>query len=130
MSTAREYHTAQVHYVRKGVSYSDLTSGTAFTVGTLPAGAVVLDACAVVTTAFNSATSDVLNIGTASDGDGFATSLDITSAGKKAADELATSDDLLFSAAANVTATWTGTGAAPSAGAVEVIVSFVVDNDN
>ena len=129
MTTAREYHTAQVHYVRKGVALADLTSGTAVTIGTLPAGAVVTDAYAVVTTAFNSGTSDLLDMGTSGDPNGFMTAVSIASVGKKAADELATSDDLSLSAATDVSATWTGAGAAATTGAMELIVEFVVDND-
>lgn len=129
MGIAREYHSQQVHYFRKGVSLSDLTSGTAVTLGTIPSGAMVVDAYAVVTTAFDSGTSDVLDIGTSGDGDGFATDLDISSVGKKSADELATSDDLVVSADTDLTFAWTGAGTAATAGAMEVVVEFIPDND-
>lgn len=128
--SAREYHTQQVHYFRKGVALADLTSGTAVTLGTVPAGAVIVDAYAVVTEAFDSGTSDVLDIGTSDDGDGFATDLDISSVGKKAADELESSNDLVVSADTDITFAWTADGTAATAGAMEVIVEFIPDNDS
>lgn len=126
---AREFHTQQVHYLRYGAALDDLTSGTAVTIGTIPAGAIVTNAYGIVTTAFDSGTSDVLDIGTSADGDGFATDLDISSVGKKAADELATSDDLLAATDTDITFSWTGAGTAATAGALEVVVEFIPDND-
>lgn len=129
MGKARAYHQTLVHYVRKGVSLSELTSGTAVTIGTLPAGAVVDDAYAVVTTAFNSGTSDLLDMGTSGDPNGFMSAVSVATAGKKSADDLATSDDLSLSADTEVSFTWTGAGTAASAGALEAVVKFVIDND-
>lgn len=127
---ARSYHTQQVHYFRKGVTLADLTSATAVTIGTIPAGAIIKDAYAVVTTAFDSGTSDLLDMGTSGDPNGFMTAVSVAAAGKKAADELATSDDLVTSAETTVSATWTGAGTAATAGAMELVVEFIPDNDS
>lgn len=122
-TTAREYHTDQVHYVTCPIVYTTLS----YTVGKLPAGALVVDAGVMVTTAFAGGTPQTLDIGTSSDGDGFATALVITSKGLKAADELATSDDLYMSAATEVTATLSA-GATVSAGAGYVFISYIMAN--
>lgn len=120
-TTARKFHTDQVHYVTCPIVYTTL----AYTIGKLPAGAAVIDAGVIVTTAFAGGTPQTLDIGTSADPDGFATLLVITSAGKKVADELATSDDLYQTADTDVTATLTA-GATPSAGAGYVYVAYVM----
>lgn len=120
-TTARLYHTDQVHYVVKPIVYTTLS----YTIGTLPKGAVIVDAGVIVTTAFAGGTPQTLDIGTSADGDGLATALVITSAGRKVADELATSDDLVMTADTDVTATLSA-GATTSAGAGYVYVSYIV----
>lgn len=120
-TNAREYHTDQVHYVVTPVVYTTLTG----TIGKLPAGAMVVDAGFLVTTAFAGGTPQTLDMGTSTDPDGFATALVITSAGLKAADELATSDDLYMSAATDVTYTLSA-GATVSAGAGYAYVSYIM----
>lgn len=129
MARGQQFHTNQTHYLRKTLSVGDITSGVAVNLGYIPAGACVLGASAVVSVAFDSATSDVLDIGTSSDGDGFATDLDISSVGLKVADELATSDDLYASTETLLTAAWTGAGTAPTVGTVIVHVEYSVDNE-
>jgi len=122
-STARKFHHDLVHYVTKPIVYTTLT----YTIGKLPKGAMVVDAGAVITTAFAGGTPQTLDMGTTGDPDGFATALVITSAGLKAADELATSDDLLMAADTDVTATLSA-GATPSAGAGYVYVAYIIAN--
>lgn len=124
-TTARKFHTDQVHYVSCPIVYTTL----AYTIGKLPKGAAVVDAGVVVTTAFAGTAAQTLDIGTSADADGFATALVITSAGLKAADELATSDDLYMSADTDVTATLSA-GTAPSAGAGYVYVGYIIANRN
>lgn len=124
-TTARKFHTDQVHYVSCPIVYTTLS----YTIGKLPKGAAVIDAGVVVTTAFAGGTPQTLDIGTSADGDGFATALAINSAGLKAADELATSDDLYMSADTDVTATLSA-GATPSAGAGYVYVAYIIANRN
>ena len=130
MGKAREYHQAMSHYVRKGISVADMTSTGVITIGTLPAGAVILNAFAVVTEAFDSATSDLLDMGTLGDPNGFMTAVSVATVGKKSADELATSNDLVLAAETDVVAVWTSDGTVATAGQMELIVEFVVDNDN
>jgi len=126
MPEAVKYHTHQTHYLRKTVGY--LTRGTAVTVGVLPAGAIVVGAGAIVTTAFNGSGTDFLDIGTADDPDGFATDLDVSTKGNKVWDELATSDDLYSTSEVTVTATYADSGTDATAGSAEVYVQFIPSN--
>lgn len=128
MTVAREYHTSQVHYLRKTVALADLTSATAVVIGTVPEGAIVADAYAVVTTAFDSGTSDLLDMGNPDDPNGFMTAVSIASVGKKSADELATSNDIgPYTAATDISATWTADGTAASAGEMTLVVEYLAD---
>lgn len=120
-STARLYHTDQIHYVTCPIVYTTLS----YTIGKLPKGAAVVDAGVFVTTAFAGGTPQTLDIGTSGDPDGFATALVITSEGRKAADELATSDDLVMTEDTDVTATLSA-GATTSAGAGYVYVAYIM----
>jgi deoxycytidylate deaminase len=127
-STARQFHTQQTHYLRKSITYSDI--GSTVSLGKVPIGAIVVDAYVVVSTGFNSGSTDILDIGTSDDTDGFATDLDLQTAGKIAADELATSNDLgPYASETELKAVVAATGTAASAGAAEVVVEFIPDND-
>lgn len=122
-TTARKLHQDVVHFVSVPIVYTTLS----YKIGTLPKGAAVVDAGVFVTTAFAGGTPQTIDIGTSADGDGFATALVITSAGRKVADELATSDDLVMLADTDVTATLSA-GATPSAGAGYAYVSYIIVN--
>ncbi|XAI96513.1 hypothetical protein [Microcystis phage Mae-JY35] len=122
-TVARKFHHDLVHYVSTPVAYTTLTG----TIGTVPAGALVVDAGFVVTTPFAGVTPQTIDMGTAADPDGFATALVITAAGLKAADELATSDDLYI--ATDTTLTYTlSAGATVSAGAGYAFVAYIIAN--
>ncbi len=121
-SQARIYHTNQTHYLRKDIEYTD--TGT-ITVGKLPAGAIVVGAGVIVSTAWNSGTSDVLDIGTSGDGDGFATDLALTTIGNIVWDELATSNDLYSASEVTVQCAVTSVGTAATAGVGHVYVQYI-----
>lgn len=136
VNDAQQFHHNLLHFLRVKKALADITSGTSFSVGWVPAGATVYDAYAIVDTAFNSGTSDLLDIGFENAGDGttsdpneFMTAVSIASVGKKAADELATAGDLRFPSGAQITATWTGAGTAATTGNMDVVVLYAVDND-
>lgn len=122
MPNAYEYHTHQTHFLRKDISYTDTST---VTVGVLPAGAIVVGAGVVVSTAWNSGTSDVLDIGTSGDGDGFATDLALGTIGNIVWDELATSNDLYSTSEVTVTCAVTSVGTAASAGTGHVYVQYI-----
>ena len=119
----RRYHTAQTHYLRADISYTD--DGTAVTVGHLPPGAIVVGAGVVVSTAFNAGTGNVLDIGTSDDGDGFATDLALGTIGNIVWDELATSNDIYATGGVQVDALVTLTGTAATAGTGHVYVEYI-----
>lgn len=122
-STALKYHTKQIHYLIKEVNYSDGASAVV-TVGKVPANSVVLNAYAVVTTAFNAGTGNVMDIGTSGDEDGLATDIALGTIGRISADEFATSNDLYVTSDTTFTATLALTGTAASAGKAFVVIEF------
>lgn len=121
-TTARQYHTSQVHYLRKAITFGDTA---AVNVGIIPAGAVVIDAGVVVSTSFNG-TTPTLNIGPVGDPDGYASAISLGTVGKVGADELATSDDLYVTADTTITATPALTSATTGVGVV--YVTYLVNN--
>ena len=126
MGVGREFHTQQVHYLRKRITFAD---SAAVTVGVLPAGAVVLRGGVAVQTAFNAATTNVLDIGTSGDDDGFATDLALGAVGVIVADEMATSNDWYSTSEQTITATYAQTGTAATAGVGFVWIEYLPNND-
>lgn len=125
MSVARVYHTQQIHFLRKSMTYDGTLS---VDVGTLPSGAIIVPNAsgAFVTTAFTASTTvQTLDIGYADDADEYASALVLTSAGQI---ELDVETDLLLPEDRTVTATLTA-GSGPTAGALEVIIAYIPDND-
>lgn len=123
-TVARQYHTSQVHYIRKNIAYTDGATAVV-TVGVIPAGSVVIRGGVVVTTAFNAGTGNVLDIGTSGDDDGFATDIALGTIGVIVADEMATTNDANITSDTTITATLALTGTAASAGAGVVWVEYL-----
>lgn len=123
MSTARITQIPAIHYVAKNIAFSD--NGSAITIGVVPAGSVVLRAYAVVTTAFDAGTANVLDIGTVADPDGFATDIALGTIGVITADEFATSNDAAATADTTIVATPALSGTAATAGAASVVVEYI-----
>lgn len=124
-NVARVYHTQQVHYLRKSMTYDGTLS---VDVGTVPSGALIIPNAsgAFVTTAFTASTTvQTLNIGYADDADEYASALVLTTAGQI---ELDVETDLLVPADRTITATLTA-GSGPTAGALEVVIAYIPDND-
>ena len=125
-SSARQYDTQQVHYLRRSITFAD--AGLTLTIGTIPAGAIVLKALSGVhvTTAFNAAGADTLDIGPSTDSgtDLWATALDMSATNFIPMDE---SVSLLVSVDTIVQCDVTSSGS--SAGAAEVIICYIPDND-
>lgn len=115
-------YRGDVMTIRKRITY---TNTTATTIGKLPAGAAVIGGGVQVITAFNDSGTDVINVGTSSDTDAYATLLDVSSVGFKAFDELATHDDYSDTAEVTVVAAFTGQNSNASAGVADVIVTYV-----
>lgn len=126
-TTARQYATQQVHYLRKSITYSN--NGTALTVGVIPAGSLILKPMSgvQVTTVFNAGTTNVLDIGTSADDDLFATDLALGSLAFVPLDEAI--GGFLVAADTTITATVGLTGTAATTGAGEVVICYIPDND-
>jgi hypothetical protein len=124
----RQYHTQQVHFLRKSISYADGTSNV-YTVGVIPAGSLILKPMSGVhvTTVYNSGTNNLLNIGTSADDDLFGTSLSLTAANFIPLDE--SIGGYLVAADTTITASHALTGTAATTGAGEVVIADIPDTD-
>ena len=105
------------------ISYADLVSGAAQTAIQLPVNAVVQAGAVVVKTAFNSATSDVIVVGDSASSNRYRASVSIAAAGRQA---LTPTGYLTLTTTRGLQVTWTGVGAAPSAGALRLEVEYIV----
>lgn len=123
-SVDRNHGTQYPLVATQDFSYAQLTSGSAVGAIKLPYGARVIGGGVLITTAFNSATSDKIDIGDGGDPDRY-TSTEITasSTGWTAL----TLSGYKYTQTDYVDITWTGTGTAPSAGAGTLIVMYVID---
>ena len=135
LNSAQQYHQNMLHYLRKDFSFSD--AGDTLSMGWLPAGAVVIDAGIVVSTVFNSGTSDVADLGyrnsgesgTSDDTDEWMTDADLTAAGYIDADEIdASVAELYMPNGAEAVVSYASTGTAPTAGQAHAFVTYLVDN--
>lgn len=129
MTVAREYHTQQIHYMTKSVTYSDAGIAGGETVkfpAKLPANACVVNTLVRVKAAFNAATTNVLTVGTNS-----ATTNDIVAAGdvNEASAQgfsVAGVGVLDTSTALDVYVKYTQTGTAATAGSADIVVQYVM----
>lgn len=127
-TAARDYGVQMVHYLRKSITYAD--DGTTVTVGTIPAGSLILKPISgvAVTTVFNAGSTNVLDVGPSTDSgtDLWATDLALGTLGFVPLDEAVTNlvtVDTIVQAAVDLT------GTAATTGAAEIIIAFVPDND-
>ncbi|MFZ5713042.1 MAG: hypothetical protein ACOY3N_09400 [Bradyrhizobium sp.] len=127
-TTARQYTTQQVHYLRKGFTYAD--DGSTLTIGTIPAGSLVLKPISgvAITTAFNAGSTNVADMGPSTDSgtDLWATDLALGTVGFVPIDEAVTnlvSVDTVVQIAVDLT------GTAATTGAAEAIICYIPDND-
>lgn len=126
-TAAREFHTAQVHYLAADVAYSD-GNGATITLGTVPAGSYILRGGIAVTTAFDAGTTNTLDIGVTGTATAFASAIALGTAGVIAADDMATTTKSLSSADIAVIATLHLTGTAATAGAGRVWVEYLASH--
>jgi hypothetical protein len=110
------------------IAYSDLTSGVAFDAIALPVGAVVVSGNVAITTAFNSATSDVLVVGDVTTANRYLGSTTIHT-GAATPIALVPTAFVVTGTQPNLQVKWTGVGSAPSAGLLVVTVTYYVAAD-
>jgi len=128
-TTSRLFHTQQVHYLRLSIVYGDETETN---VGNIPSGSLILKPMSGVhiSTAFNATTTNVLDVGFSANPDDpnhLGVVLDLKTAtfvalGAAVGGYLVTHD-------VTVTATVSHTGATATAGAGEVVICYIPDND-
>lgn len=125
---ARLYSSQQVHYLRKTVTFAD--NNTTVTVGVIPAGSVLLKPISgvSVTTVFNAATTNTINIGPSTDAgtDLWATLLALGTLGYVPLDEPVTN---LVTVDTIVQAAVLLTGTAATTGSAEITICYIPDND-
>lgn len=126
-TAAREFPAQMIHYLRKSIAYTD--NGSTVTIGTIPAGSVVLKPISgvMVHTAFNGNSSNVLDIGPSTDSGTnlWATNLALGTTTFVPIDENVTN---LVTVDTIVQALVTSTASA-STGAAEIIIAYIPDND-
>lgn len=119
----------------KSFAYTDLVSGTYAGLVKLPINAIVTDVRLVITTLFNSATTDQFSIGDQPSGGAAratnyaAQSADVTAVPTEILGKMTGAAYTASSTASpnTVGVVWTGAGAAPSAGAGTLFVEYVID---
>ena len=105
-------------------TYADLTSGSQDAAINMPPGSSVIGGRLVIETAFNSATSDVAIVGDGADDNRYLASASIAATGIIGT-WLVTGYE--YTAADTIDIQWTGTGAAPTAGAGRLEVEYIID---
>jgi hypothetical protein len=125
-TTARQYSTQQVHYLRKGFTFAD--DGTVLTIGTLPAGAQIIKPMSgvAVNVAFNAGTNNFLDVGILSNDDLYGTDLSLATIAFVPLDEAVS---MTVSSDTVITATVDLTGTAATTGQGEIIIAYIPDND-
>lgn len=113
----------QSRWACQDVAYGDLTSAAAADAIKLPVNAVVVGGAVVVKTAWNSGTSDALVVGDSASSNRYKTSFSIASTGRTA---LVLTGYEALSTTRTIQITWTGAGAAPSAGALRLEVEYIL----
>ena len=127
-STSRMYHTSQVHYLRKKITYA--VENTEIVIGTLPAYASVIGGGVHVLTAFDDTGTDTLDVGfkggsATDDPNGYATLLDLSAVGYIALDELAATTNIISTNDVIVTCIYNGQNNNAAAGEAYVTIMYV-----
>ncbi len=131
-SNARQLHTQQVHYLRKGITIADAAKQVL--VGILPAGAQMLPTISgvYVREVFNAGTNNRLDIGITGDLDLYATDLAMGTKAFVALDEAATAAGVNTFYVTVDTPIWADvdvTGTAATTGQAEIVICYIADND-
>jgi len=125
---AREYHTRQIHYLRKRVTYSDNGIAGGSTVkfaNALPANAFITQTKVYVHTVFNAATTNVLTVGTnASTTNNIVAAADVNEASAQMFNVEGVGI-LDTSAPLDVYVKYTQTGTEATTGAATIVIAYV-----
>jgi hypothetical protein len=126
---AREYHTQQVHYLRKQVAYNSTAthSVTRHSMGVIPSGAQIVYCLGTVKTAFSSAGTRVLTVGS----NGTTANNILTTITEETATAVMPliGAKLTFSADTEVFVKLTTAGTAAAAGLAEFVLGYVPEDN-
>jgi len=130
-TTARKNALQLVHYLRFAVNFNDVGIAAGVSKQVLPAGAVIIGTDVQIVTAFNAATTNVLTVGLAGVANNVVAAADADESTVAITQNIKPTGTALGPLAADsqVTATYTQTGAAATAGKAIVIIKYVPDND-
>ncbi len=125
---AREYHTGQIHYLRKTVNFNTVVSGSSVIVGTVPASSAIVRVAAAITTPFNADSTNTISIGTVASSVSLLNAANATSAGIVISTLISTAASAVIFPTTEqiITARFGQTGAVASAGSAVVIVEYAV----
>lgn len=125
-TTARRYHTKQVHYLTCDITVSD--EDDSISMGILPAGAIVTACKVAVFTAFNNSGNDYIQVGHADDADEFGANVDVSSVGVKLPTTLASATEVTFTTDTEVFAVYEGSSTADGspAGSCTVVLEYII----
>ena len=130
----QQYELNVVHVLRKSIAITD--DDNVVSLGWIPEGANVIRGGVVIQTVFNSATTDVLDIGfrnaaggETTDPNAYATGLDLTAVGVINTDEMAAVTPIDLTLGAEITASYTATGSVATVGNAVAWIEYIVDND-
>lgn len=129
-TSARQYHTQQIHYLRKSLTETGTTANQSetFVVGTIPAGSLILKPLSGVNVdvAYTSGTNKLINIGNTTTANLYGTLLSVASIAFVPLDEAVA---MTVSTDTTITATHALTGTVGTAGRAEVVIAYIPDND-
>ena len=123
-------HSVQpaVKCLRVNVDFADTSNSTKlYTLGTIPANAVVLRGEVVVSTAFNYGTNNLMDIGVAGTTNNFSASLSLTTIGVITFASMATATKIFSTSDVVIQAQMQCTGTAATAGHCIVVLEYVED---
>ena len=126
-STAREYHSQQVHYLRRDITFAE-TTAVALTVGVIPAGSVIIKAMSGtnISTVFNHGTNNRLDIGPTTNDDLYGVDVSLLTANFLPLTETVSH---YVSVDTTIIATPDLTGTAGTTGIGQIVIAYVPDND-
>ena len=129
--TGRLFNSQQTHYLRKRIDFNSAASGTGVLVGTLPANAQVTSVSVCVTTAFNAATNNFVDVGTLGSASALVGhgSVTATAVGVTSVAPASLGGVLSASGETDLYATYTQSGTAATAGSANIVVHYAADND-
>ena len=128
-SDARTFHTEQVRFLRKKITFA--VENTEIVIGTIPAYASVIGGGVHILTAFDDSGTDTLDVGftdssATADPNGYATLLDLSAVGYIVLDELAATTNIISTQDSTVTCIYNGQNNNATAGEAYVTITYVV----